>query len=339
MFSQYLSKAAIAPLACIVAITLVSACKNKGQARESPHTTPSHSESDHMIEIQDSRGEHHTFRNSPIKIVSLLPSITEYLFQLDKGHLLVGRSDSCRFPPETSDIPVTDSRGRIDRPKVLGLAPDVVFAGPQLPNDDIEYLTNQGLNVVTLDLKTLEDIRNSLRNLGKILSNSGDVETLLGWMDRHYRDISREIDNGHEDIDRPETLILDDLNPLHTVENKTFVDELISAASGINLITSETSLQPPLSPKQLRDLQPQVLIIATREGELASMTNAAQQLGQSELWSDIDAIKNNRVYLIDYDLLTIPGPRQVQALRQIAHVLHPDMVDFPPKLIKIDLSH
>mgnify|MGYP002629827637 CR=1 FL=1 len=323
----------------MVVLLLAPACNKKEQAAEPANTTALHSESNHTIEIQDSNGESHTFRHSPIKIVSILPSVTEYLYQLDKGHLLVGRSDSCKYPPETSGIQIVGSQDRIDRTKLLALAADVVFAGPQLPSEEIESLKLQGLQVVTFELETRETIRSSLRILGKVLKNAGDVETLLGWMDRHYRDIEREIDASTNAPDRPRVLILYDLDSLFSAGKRTFVDEMVTLAGGINIAAQIEGPWPSLSKEFLQSHQPQVLIIATKEEDFSTMPEAVRIWSKMDGFRDLDAIKDNRVFLIDYDLLRIPGPRQVQAARQIAHTIYPERVEFPPELIQVELAH
>lgn len=323
----------------MVVLLLAAACIKKEQATEPPNTAALNSESNQTIEIQDTTGESHLFRHSPIEIVSLLPSITEYLYQLDKGHLLVGRSESCSYPLEVLNTQIIGSLEHIDRPKLSALAPDVVFAGPQLPRDEVEYLRRQGVGVVTFELETRETIRSSLRTLGEILGNSGDVETLLGWMDRHYRDIKREIEPPTNALNRPKTLILYNLEPLVSAGKHTFADELVTTVGGINIAAEIQGQWPVLSKEFLQNHPPQVLIIATREEDFATMADDIRSLSKTDIWRDLDAIKDNRVFLIHYDLLKIPGPRQIQAARQIAHTINPNRVEFPPELIRVELAH
>ena len=134
------------------------------------------------------------------------------------------------------------------------------------------------------------------------------------------------------------TVVLFDLDELHTAGAATFVDEMINLAGGDNIANGETSQWPTLTMDILLRKQPEVIIIATVAENSTTMVEMFRSFQTSGDWSQLEAIKNNRVYMMDSNLLTIPGPRQILALRQIASAIHPALFEKPVRLMQLDLS-
>lgn len=287
--------------------------------------------------LEDARGRTVALDKPAGRIVSLLPSLTEYLFEIDQGHRLVGRTHWCRFPPETQSIAVVGGPENPVVESILTLAPDVILAGPFLREEQVDHLESLQLEVVTFDHSNWATIVRDLSLLGKIIDREEDVQNLIRQLDEKRRSIAAQSrDRGR---DKPiRTLLLYSLEPLYSCGADTFVHELIEAAGGQNLAADSPSPWPMLSLESVLAKQPEVLLVSSEGGNPEELMKKIRLLPQDPIWGLLDAVKNNRIYLLDGDTLAVAGPRIVSALDQIAAALQPDIFDAPPELIHLNLK-
>ena len=290
-----------------------------------------------LTKLVDARGRSIALEKPAARIVSLLPSLTEYLFELDQGHRLVGRTNWCRFPAEAQSIEVV---GGLENPvieTVLAIKPDVILAGPFLRDEQVDHLESLKLKVVTFDHQNWETIVRDLKLLGKIIGQEGDVKTLLCWMDRKRQSLVGEL-NKLFDRKSIKTLVLYSLEPLYSCGANTYIDELIKLAGGQNVAADSSSRWPMLSLESVLAKQPEVLLVSTEGGNLDELIIKIRQLPKDPIWGQLDAVENNRIYLLDGDTLAVAGPRIFAALNQIAAALHPEIFDAPAELVHVDLE-
>jgi iron complex transport system substrate-binding protein len=105
-------------------------------------------------------------------------------------------------------------------------------------------------------------------------------------------------------------------NPLYTVGKGTLIDELVTLAGGTNVVTQPGYVA--YSAEQLIAADPQVYL-ATR-GSMSDPSSLKSRAGFDKL----AAVKTGRVIILDDNLVSRPGPRLVEGLKQIAEGLHPD---------------
>lgn len=288
------------------------------------------------IEVVDARGRSVRLKHPAIRLISLLPSLTEYLFELDKGHLLIGRTNWCRYPQEALEVEVV---GGLENPVVetlVRLKPDLILAGPFLRNEQVNHLESLGLTVATFDHQNWETVVRDLTILGKLLDNPGDIKTLISWLEGQRQAIKDIIEE--EGRNNPvKTAILYALEPLYTSGAGTFVDEMINHAGGINIAADLSSPWPMISMEELLQKQPEVLLISTEAGAPQTLVETIRKLREDAVWGELEAMRNNHVYLLDGDPLAVPGTRQIKALRQIAAALHPDLFAAPEGLVHVNL--
>jgi iron complex transport system substrate-binding protein len=102
--------------------------------------------------------------------------------------------------------------------------------------------------------------------------------------------------------------------PLFTIGKQSFVNEILISAGGSSVTADVESAYPKLSKETATALQPEVIILSASEDNQVP----------NEAFKNSPAVKNGRVYKINADILSRPGPRLVDALEQIAKMLHPE---------------
>lgn len=282
------------------------------------------------IEITDDWGRDILLERPAIEVVSLVPSLTEYLFELELGHLLVGRSEACRYPEKTAEIPVMGTNSGADVSRIKELDPDVVLVSTLLPKSEVQRLEAAGLKVAVFALDDWESIQKDLLNLGKLLDATGDIKTVLGWFSKQ-REIIQEEWQYTEKLPISAAIVCS-LDPLILVEHGTYIDEFITFAGGKNVVQNQKDAGSILDISFLREQHPEVLLFSSA---IAADIGTFIEVLKSEPWKKMPAVLNNRIYLIEPDYLNIPGPRQITALRQIAAALHPEIFEAPPELRQV----
>ncbi|MDB5073922.1 MAG: putative transporter substrate binding protein precursor, partial [Chloroflexi bacterium] len=106
---------------------------------------------------------------------------------------------------------------------------------------------------------------------------------------------------------------------LYTVGHGSFMDSLITMAGGANVAGSIQNPYPQLSSEKLLTANPSFIIL----GDAAYGISAAQVAARPG-WSIITAIKLHHIYPFNDDLASRPGPRIVDGLEKLAHILHPE---------------
>ncbi|MBC9889822.1 MAG: ABC transporter substrate-binding protein [Opitutae bacterium] len=283
--------------------------------------------------LVDARGRIVALDKPANRIVSLLPSLTEFLFELDQGHRLVGRTNWCRHPPETQSIAVV---GGLENPvaeSILALTPDIILAGPFLREEQVNHLESLNLKVATFDHHNWATIVRDLSWLGKIIDREDEVIKLIHGMDQRRRSIETR---GRGKPIR--TLLLYSLEPLYSCGADTFIHELIELAGGQNIAHDSESPWPMLSLETVLPNQHEVLLVSSNGAHQEEFFKRFQRLPRDPIWGQMDAVRNNRIYLLDGDTLAVAGPRLVSALDQIAAALQPEIFDAPAELIHLDLK-
>jgi iron complex transport system substrate-binding protein len=121
---------------------------------------------------------------------------------------------------------------------------------------------------------------------------------------------------------RPRVFFQIGVSPIVSVGSNTFIHELILQAGGINLAQGPTPY-PRFSKEQVLGLSPDVIIIT-------SMARAAvfdQIKAEWQQWTDMPAVRNNRIFVQDSDLFDRPSPRLVDALDMLARLIHPEVFE------------
>jgi iron complex transport system substrate-binding protein len=108
-------------------------------------------------------------------------------------------------------------------------------------------------------------------------------------------------------------------NQLYTVAPNSFVGSLYTILKAQNIAAGAAEAFPQLSQEAIIEADPEVIILAdVAAGESAETVKARPG------WGSISAVSNNRIYVVDPDIMSRPGPRLVDALETLAKLLYPE---------------
>ena len=288
-----------------------------------------------------------------MRIVSLVPSATEMLFALGLGADLIAVTHECDYPPAARELP------KITR--------DVLPPGLSSAEIDaaVKEMTLAGESIYELDAETLHDLRPDLivtqalcsvcavsyddvravaediesrprvisldpHTVGEVL---GDASTLAQATDRRdaavelIKDAAARIDRVRVAVRtarRPRVAALEWLDPPFAAGHWT--PQLIEYAGGEDVLGFAGEPSEERSWDEIGASQPDVMVVMPC-GYNAEIAHREAEMHRDEL----AAVGAGEVVAVDAAAyFSRPGPRIVDGLEMLAHILHPELFERAP---------
>ncbi len=299
---------------------LLSACGASASslATGSPSAAPtaSASPSPFPATVSDFQGRSVTIPSRPTRIVSIGPSITEFLFALGAGDRVVGVDDFSDQPAAATKI---DKVGgvKVNVEKVVSLKPDLVLS-VKFSDGTIEKLASAGVTVLVVDPQTLADVSKTAVLVGTADGADGnklasDIEAQLAQVKQKVAAATTKPRVFHE-VDAS-----DPTKP-YTVGPGSYIQDLIVLAGGTNIAANSGSAYPQLSLEEVVKDDPEIIVLGD-----ADYGTTPEQVAARPGWSAISAVKNKKISPISDSLVSRPGPRVADAALAYAQIVHPEL--------------
>jgi cobalamin transport system substrate-binding protein len=306
--------------AALAALAFVLAACATGASRTAPASSHSTGRAAFPVTITDDDGQSVTLSNRPQRIVTFAPSNTEIVFALGLGPRLVGVSGKFDdYPPQARSIEQIGGSGDFgvdpNLERLVALHPDLMLA---ISGGD-EWKTRVreiGIPVFTINATDFDDLLHDIRTVGRLTGTSESAAALTKRMATRAAEIQRAVSG-----DQPVSCFFEVYYPpLTSVGPGTFIADLLKRAGCLSASMKAKSDYPEWSVDRLVKESPNVYLVASESG--SSPAAVAKRPG----FKAIGAVAAGRIYLIDSDLVSRPGPRVVDGLEALARVLHPEAV-------------
>ena len=252
----------------------------------------------------------------PLRIVSIGPSNTEFLFALGAGDRVVGVDDFSDQPAAAAKV---DKIGgvKVNVEKVVALRPDLVIS-VKFSDGTIERIAGANIPVLVVDPQSIADVSRTAILLGRAVGADGD--RLASSLDDRLAQVKQKIATA---TSKPrvfhEVDASDPAKPF-TVGPGSYIHDLITVAGGVNVAASTGSAYPQLSLEEIVRADPEVIVLGD-----ADYGTTPEQVAARPGWSGMNAVKNKRVFPIADSLVSRPGPRVGDAAEAYAKLLHPEL--------------
>jgi iron complex transport system substrate-binding protein len=196
---------------------------------------------------------------------------------------------------------------------ILSLRPDLIVLSMEGNiREDFTRLTHLGVPVFVTNPREFAGIHRSLEQLGTLTGRTHEAELVIRSM-RDREDSIRSLVTG-----KPvRTLLIVSLQPLIVVGRNTFLNQLLELAGSENLAAHLPATYPTYSRETLLQENPDVLIVMS--DILHSVDDLPRMFPE---WRDLSAIRHGNVSRVDPDLVSRPGPRAIDGLEALYHILH-----------------
>ena len=263
------------------------------------------------LQITDDRGVTLTFEQSPQRMVSMLPSLTESVCAMEQCQRLVGVDRYSNFPASVKLLPQLGGGMDPNIEAIVALRPDVVLvSSASRASGRLEAL---GLKVVALETKSHADVKRVLHKLGMLLA----VPDAQG-ADRLWRVIDSSVSAASQSLSanaKNTRVYFEVSRGPYAAGESSFIGETLQRLGAKNVVPAALGPFPKLNPEFVVRANPDLIMIGNR-----SMQDMLPYPG----WSSIKAVKDKRICVFsvaDADVVVRPGPRMAEAARLMAGCL------------------
>ncbi|MEE2659075.1 MAG: cobalamin-binding protein [Candidatus Latescibacterota bacterium] len=257
----------------------------------------------------------------PQRIVSLAPSNTELLFALGLGSRVVGVTEYCNYPPEAKRRTAVAGFSTLSAERVAALVPDLVLAARGNDLEGLESVRQLGIPVFALNVQNLRQLVEASHRVGRLTGESDAGESLATSLVLRIEAVNAAV----KERRRPRVFWGYWGDPIYTAGADNIIDDVIQAAGGENVGRQAQGMWPQVSLEAVVGWAPEVIVttyLPAGNSETA-MAGEIDQLRSLNGWNSLPAVRDSRIVHMDADLLNRAGPRAVDALEQMARVLHP----------------
>jgi len=264
--------------------------------------------------VVDDRGEALQISQPARRVVSLTPSVTEMLFAIGAGEQVIGVTDYCNYPAAAKE---KQKIGGVINPNIeaiVGLEPDLIVLSMEGNiREDFTRLKQFHLPLFVSNPRTLDGIHKSLVDLGTLTGHNEGAKRVVASMQK-CEDSIRALGKGWK---KKGVLLLVSLQPIVVVGGGTFLDHLISLAGGVNLAADAPTTYPAISREAIVSYRPEIMIVMS--DAIGNLSNFSSMYPE---WKYVPAVQTGKIFSIDSDIASRPGPRAVEALSKLFSIIH-----------------
>lgn len=272
--------------------------------------------SNYPVDIEDDFGNKVTIEKAPEKIVSLAPSHTEILFSLGLGDKVVGVTSLCDYPEEANSKEKIGDYNTVNLERIIELNPDLVLVYGSGDEDTNNRLKEVGINILAFMPESIDQVIATIEKIGLATGNTDESKKLLDEMLEKKNMIVDKV----KEQEKVKVFYEIWHEPLMAAGPGSFMDELITLSSGDNIAKDAEGAYVEFDLEKLVERNPQVYLTSN---DLPEKT--VESISSRPGYESISAIQDGKIYLLDGNIVSRPGPRIVEALEIVAKSIHPEI--------------
>ena len=247
------------------------------------------------MKIIDQIGHAFFLEELPKKIISVVPSQTELLFDLGLGENVVGLTKFCIHPKEQTSTKIKiGGTKNLNIDKIRELRPDIIFANKEENTKaQIELLSGE-FNVWTSDISNFESAIHMILMIGEVTGKLQEAEDIT-------KRIRTLFDSPQLSI-RKTCIYLIWNRPIMTVGGDTFINDMLNSAGYLNM-TENKKRYPTISETDIIELKPDLLFLSSEP----------YPYNQEHIKYYQIVLPNTQIILVDGELFSWYGSRMLHA--------------------------
>ena len=271
------------------------------------------------VTLIDDEGTAVEIPTAPGRIISLTPGTTEILFAIGVGDRVVATTDADDHPPEAVALPDVGSFGSIDIERIVDLGPDLVIAGGNgyTPAEDIGRLRSLGYPVLVIYAPSVGAVIEDVGLIGAAVGRRAAAADVAEAM----RDGFASLEGIVRDLPRPRVFYeIDASVQIYGPADESFLAEMVDVAGG-EPITSGSAMSFEVSLERLIESDPEIIVLGD-----AAYGTTPEMVAARPGWEGMTAVREGAIRPVADVLVTRPGPRLVEGLRDLIEAIHPGAV-------------
>ncbi|HEU5235980.1 MAG TPA: cobalamin-binding protein [Pyrinomonadaceae bacterium] len=249
------------------------------------------------------------------RIVSLAPNLTEIVYAIGAGDKLVGDTTYCDYPEAAKKVTKIGDTMNPSIERIIALKPQIVLVSTASQLEAFtKQLEDQKIAVYVTNPQSLDDVFRSIQTLGDLFDHHDFAKALAGGLTKRAAAVEAALRTT-----KPAKVFYQvSGEPLYTIGRDAYLTDLIRRAGGVSVTAEVPGAFPRFSDESALASKPDAIILPTGGSMGTANSSVAASLRNSP------AVLNNRVYRINDDHLSRPGPRLVEGLEEMARALHPE---------------
>ncbi len=249
-----------------------------------------------------------------MRIVSHTCSNTEIVCALGRADWLVGVDDHSDHPPDTvARLPRIGADLDIDIEKVRALKPDLVITSLTVPGHErcLDRIRAAGLPHLVTRPHSLADVAGDIRRIGRALDAGESAETLAARFDAP----------GLVERERDPVPVLVEWWPKPVIGpgRKSWVNEMLVLAGGVNPFADVDAESFEISPQQALAARPEAIVMSWCG--VSEDKYRPHVVARREGWQEVPAIRNGNIHAVSEAWLGRPGPRLLDGIERLREVI------------------
>jgi iron complex transport system substrate-binding protein len=294
-------------LVATLIVLLMASCANR---RVNPST------SEITREVTDEAGRRVRLPQPIDRIVSLAPNLTEIVYAVGAGDRLVGDTEYCDYPAAAKSVAKIGDTMHPSVERIIALKPQIVLVSTASQLEAFtKQLDQQHIAVYVTNPQSLDDIFRSIQTLGDLFGGHDRTPRLLADL----RSRADAVEAATKQTKPVKVFYQLSGEPLYTIGRESYLTDLVRRAGGVSVTAEVPGAFPRFSDEAALAARPEAIILPTGGSMGTANATVASPLKNSP------AVLSNRIYKINDDHLSRPGPRLIEGLEEMARALHPEV--------------
>ena len=250
------------------------------------------------------------------RIISLAPNLTEIVYAVGAGDRLVGDTEYCDYPPEAKNVAKIGDTMHPSVERIIALKPQIVLVSTASQLEAFtKQLDEQKIAVYVTNPRSLEEVFRCIETLGDLF---GERDRAAG-VATELRKRANRVEEAVKQVKLVKVFYQVSGEPLYTIGRDAYLTDLVRRAGGVSVTADVPGAFPRFSDEAALAARPEAIILPGGGSMGSANSTAAAALKNSP------AVLNNRIYKINDDHLSRPGPRLVDGLEEMARALHAEV--------------
>lgn len=243
----------------------------------------------------------------PLRVVSLAPSMSEIMLELQADDLLVGMLDGGERPAALRNLPSVGRQGQLDMERLLSLRPDLLLLWPgSVPPAQRDQLTRLGIATFSAEPHDLEQLLEQIEAIAVRVGRAEQGRQYVGGLRERLRQLRQ-----HYRREQPLRVFYQVWDrPLYTLGGPQVVSDALAVCGARNIFADLSQPAPQVNVESVLMRDPQV-ILAGDQGQLASW----------KAWPDLDAVAGDRLLVVPDKGLERPSGQMIEATARLCALL------------------
>ena len=269
------------------------------------------------VTVIDDYGRTIELKGTPARIVSTAPTPTEILFAVGAGDIVVGVDDYSDYPAEVANLTKVGTV-ELNVEVILSLKPDLIISSDLVPLAQLNQLEQRGIPYVILAARTIDDVFRDIKMVGFITGHIEEANDLVAELQSRVDAVeNKTLADG---VSKPKVYL--EFYPMWTYGPGSFGNDLIQLAGGTNIAGNTNDEYVPVTDEFVIAQNPDMIVYTVG---LNYDGTTPETIAARPGWSGISAVAGSKMYPIDDNLVSRYGPRIVDALEQLAEIIHPEL--------------